>query len=151
MQGLELIEHQHRELVRLTDAVIELACDPRCSIEQIAAARHALGQSVIRHVANKTKIITATLQASDDSAHQNLAWRFTEDLMKLRRSTSEHYGVWTMSRIKEDREGFVVAVRYQRRLLRARIAWEESAVFPIVAELHASPAPMPIRAGGGIR
>lgn len=149
MQGLELIQHEHRELVRLTDAVIEVACDPKAGIEQIAAARHALGQAVIRHVANKQKIMTATLQASADPAHQQLGWRFTEDLMKLRQSTSEHYGVWTMQRIEQDREGFAVAVRYQRRLLRARIAWEETAVFPIVAALLAPSLPM--RAAAGIR
>jgi hypothetical protein len=150
VQGLELIQHEHRELVRLTDAVLEVACDPASSIKQIAAARHALGQSVIRHVTNKQKIITAALQASADPAHQTLAWRFTEDLMKLRQSTSEHYGVWTMSRIEEDRHGFAVAVRYQRRLLRARIAWEETSVFPIVAELRAPPAQTP-RYAAGIR
>lgn len=149
MQGLELIHLEHRELVRLTDAVIEVAANLDSSIEQVAAARRMLGQSVARHVDNKQKIITATLQASPDPAHQQLAWRFTEDLMKLRQSTSEHYGVWTMARIAEDRQGFVVAVRYQRRLLRARIAWEETSVFPVVTALLA-PA-IPLRAGAGIR
>jgi len=147
VRGLELIEDQHRELVRLTDTVIEMACDSRSGIEQIAAARHALGQAVIRHVESKQKIITAALQVSADPTHQALAWRFTEDLMKLRQSTSEHYGVWTMARIAEDRQGFAVAVRYQRRLLRARIGWEESAVFPIVAALLGA-APIAKRAAG---
>ncbi|MDG2534995.1 hypothetical protein P6144_15150 [Sphingomonas sp. HITSZ_GF] len=141
MQGLDLIQHEHQELVRLTDVVIEMAGDPASSSEQLAAARQTLGQTVNRHIANKHKIITAALQASADPAHRALAWRFTEELMKLRQSTSEHYGVWTMARIAEDRHGFTVAVRYQRRLLRARIAWEESVVFPIVAEL-AAPAAM---------
>lgn len=149
MQGLELIRLEHRELVRLTDVVIEVASDPRIGIEQIAAARHALGQAVIRHVANKQKIITARLQASLEPAHQQLAWRFTEDLMKLRRSTSEHYGVWTAARIEEDRPGFASAVRYQRRLLRARIAWEETAVFPILATLLTPAIPLPVQATTG--
>lgn len=151
MRGLELIQLEHRELVRLTDAVIEAAGDLEASIEQIAFARRVLGQSVIRHVDNKQKIITATLQASADPAHQQLAWRFTEDLMKLRQSTSEHYGVWTATRIAEDRQGFVVAVRYQRRLLRARIAWEETSVFPIVASLLSPAIPLTMPAGAGIR
>lgn len=148
MQGLELLQNEHRELVRLTDLVIAATCDPTAGIDQIASARQTLGQAVIHHVANKQRIVPPVLQASADPAHQQLAWRFTEDLLKLRQSTSEHYGVWTMARIEEDRHGFAVAVRYQRRLLRARIAWEESAVFPIVAELM-SPAPM--RAVAGFR
>ncbi|MEP9357911.1 hypothetical protein [Sphingomonas sp. KR3-1] len=148
MQGLDLIHHEHRELIRLTDAVIETADDSAASIEQIAGARHALGQLIIRHVSNKQAVITATLLASTDPAHHQLAWRFTEDLMKLRGSTSEHYGVWTIAGIEADRKGFAAAVRYQRRLLRARIAWEEHAAFPIVADLLAAPAAMPRRAAG---
>jgi 3-methyladenine DNA glycosylase Mpg len=148
VQGLDLIHYEHRELVRLTDAVIEAADDAEASLEQIALARQALGQLVIRHVANKQAIITATLLASADPAHHQLAWRFTEDLMKLRGSTSKHYGVWTVANIAADRTGFAAAVRYQRRLLRARIAWEEHAAFPIVAELLDTPAP---RRVAGIR
>ncbi len=150
MQGLELLKDEHRELIRLTDLVIEAACDPAAGPEQIAAARQVLGQAVLVHVANKQQIVPPVLQASSDPAHQQLAWRFTEDLMKLRQNTSEHYGVWTMARIAEDRHGFAVAVRYQRRLLRARIAWEESAVFPIVAELRAA-ASRPMQVAVGFR
>ena len=139
MEGLDLIHHEHRELVRLTDAVIDAATHPAAGIEKIAAARHALGQVIIKHVLNKHAIITAALQASADPEHHMLAWRFTEDLMKLRQTTSEHYGVWTTARIREDRPGFAVAVRHQRRLLKARIAWEESAVFPVVKALRAEP------------
>jgi hypothetical protein len=150
VQGLELLESEHRKLIELTDKVIEAASNPASGLQQIASARQVLGQAVIRHVGHKHKIVTAVLQASADPLHQQLAWRFTEDLMKLRQNTSEHYGVWTMVRIAEDRHGFIVAVRYQRRLLRARIAWEESAVFPIVAELRAAAA-APMRAAAGFR
>jgi len=150
VQGLDLIHHEHLELVRLIDVVLALADDSRAGMDQLAAARHALGQAGNRHIVNKQRIVIATLQASPDPVHQALGRRFTEDLMKLRQSASEHYGIWTMAAIQDDRKGFGVAVRYQRRLLRARVAWEESAVFPIVSALLA-PSLVPHRRAGGIR
>ncbi|MBO9714671.1 hypothetical protein [Sphingomonas sp.] len=141
MQGLDIIYHEHRELVRLTEAVMAVASEPELSIDRIAAARHALGKVIVTHVLNKQALITATLQASEDPEHRRLAWKFTQDLIKLRQSTTQHYGVWTMERICKDPKGFHAGVSEQRRLLRLRIAWEEKEVFPIVARLLAASEP----------
>lgn len=154
MHGLDIIHHEHRELLRLTEAVMEAAGEIELSIDKVAATRHALGQVITRHVTSKHAIITQALQSSADPAHRQLARRFTEDLMTLRQSTSEHYCTWTMARVKEDPREFRMAVRSQHRLLKARIAWEESEVFPIVAKLLAASAPlaMPMqRRAAGIR
>jgi hypothetical protein len=154
VHGLDIIRHEHRELVRLTEAVMQAAAGSEICIDAIAAARHALGQLITRHISHKQLIITATLQNSADPAHQRLAWRFTEDLMKLRQSTSEHYGIWTMARLRADPREYRMAVRTQHRMLKARIVWEETEVFPIVAKLLAGTTPIELpaqRRTAGIR
>lgn len=142
MHGLDIIHHEHRELLRLTEAVTEAAGEIEISVDKIAATRHALGQVSSRHITNKLAIITRALQESADPAHHELSRRFTDELMKLRQSTSEHYRTWTMARVKEDPREFRMAVRSQQRMLKARIAWEEAEVFPIVARLLAGSAPV---------
>ncbi|WHU02719.1 hypothetical protein [Sphingomonas sp. NIBR02145] len=145
MHGLDSIRQEHRELLRLTEAVMEAAGAIEPSFDKIAAARHALGQAGSRHVIGKLSTITQALQASADPAHLALGRRFTDELMTLRQSASEHYGLWTMARVKEDPREFRMAVRSQYRALKARVDWEEAEVFPVVAQLLAAPAAMPVQ------
>jgi len=152
VQGLDSIRQEHRELLRLVEAVMEAAGEIEPSFDKIAAARHALGQAGSRNVIGKLSTITKVLQASANPAHRELGRRFTDELMTLRQSSSEHYGVWTMARVKEDPREFRMAVRSQYRALKARVDWEEAEVFPIVAQLLAASAvgsmPEPRRAAG---
>lgn len=141
VHDLDILHQEHRELLRLTEAVMEAAGEITPSFDKIAAARHALGQAGSRHVMNKLAIVTRALQDSADPRHRALGRRFTDELMALRQSASEHYGTWTMARVKEDPREFRMAVRSQYRALKARILWEEREVLPVVEKLLAASAP----------
>jgi len=149
VHDLDVLHQEHRELLRLTEAVMEAAGAIEPSFDKIAAARHALGQAGSRHVTNKLTIVTRTLQASADPKHRALGRRFTDELVALRQSASEHYGMWTMARVREDPREFRMAVRSQYRALRMRLLWEEAEVFPVVEQLLAAAMPgVPGRVAG---
>lgn len=152
MYDLELTRQENQEVLRRIEAVMDAAGEIEPSLDKIVAARHALGQLGSRNVMGKLAFITRVLQDSPNPAHRELGRRFTEELMALRQSASEHYRFWTIARLKEDPREFRMAVRSQYRALKARVDWEEAEVFPVVAQLLAASSgrrmPEPRRAAG---
>jgi hypothetical protein len=146
MHGLDVIYHEHREILRLTEAVMQVASEMAICASKLTTARHALGQAGAKHILNKLAIVTRALQDSPDPAHHQLARRFTDELTTLRQSASEHYRIWTIAQVQADPREYRMAVRTQQRQLKARVAWEEAEVLPIVATLLADPVAMARRA-----
>lgn len=140
--GLDDFRYEHAELLRLIGAIIDAASHADASPDRIVPFRHLLSQAVNRHIAAEQAFVTRILQASAVPAHKVLSRRYVEELLEIRKNTTRHYAMWTAARIGEDVREFRMAVRAQAKLLRTRIDWEETQVFPVIEQLL---IPQPLR------
>lgn len=121
---------QHREIMRLSEALVVAARARPVDMVALTTARHLLAQATMRHLSDENRIALQPLATSSDPHDLVLARTYTDSLIELRRAGSAHNIRWTAAAIEQAPDAYAEELEQMLQYVRERRVWEEGVFLP---------------------
>ncbi len=150
---MQRLRAEHAALVTLSRIILDMtkaASPPQAN--DLAAARGALREALVRHLKCEDWILYPRLMATGDTELMRITREFELEMGSLSADFVAYDDAWTGARVAADWAGFRRETRAIFDLLATRIEREERDLYPLAENLYATAAAVgpSVRAGSTI-